>query len=173
MLQLKAQSPLLQRSDCSLINFQIHTTAGCDNVEAQLTRLLAISRTCMDLGLWLLWQGGRFSQFDQVLALSLCTFFRNSRRAENTSFVWTKYLWHLWSNFAVYRFSPIHNVQRPWEKLSGVQYPPTMLLTADHDDRVVPLHSLKLLAVGISTPILFIEPVHFEPVKLHDNLNIA
>ena len=41
---------------------------------------------------------------------------------------------------AIYKYSPVHNVK------AGVHYPPTLITTADHDDRVFPAHSFKFAA---------------------------
>lgn len=54
---------------------------------------------------------------------------------------------------SLYAYSPYHNIRQ------GVSYPPTLITTADHDDRVVPAHSFKFAsalqaAQGGEAPIL-------------------
>ena len=53
----------------------------------------------------------------------------------------------------LYAFSPLHHIR------AGTHYPPTLITTSDHDDRVVPAHSYKFAATlqaaqGGDAPVL-------------------
>ncbi|MBJ05280.1 MAG: S9 family peptidase [Flavobacteriales bacterium] len=57
----------------------------------------------------------------------------------------------------LYGYSPVHNVKK------GIEYPATLVLTGDHDDRVVPAHSFKFAAhlqdkqIGLNPTLIRIE----------------
>jgi prolyl oligopeptidase len=57
----------------------------------------------------------------------------------------------------LYKYSPLHNLKK------GVNYPATLITTADHDDRVVPAHSFKFAAAlqevnsGVNPSLIRIE----------------
>ena len=64
----------------------------------------------------------------------------------------------------LYAYSPYHNLE------PGTAYPPTLIITADHDDRVVPAHSFKFAAAlqhaqGGDAPAL----IRIEPRAGHGN----
>ncbi|MBN1483663.1 MAG: S9 family peptidase, partial [Chloroflexia bacterium] len=53
----------------------------------------------------------------------------------------------------LYAYSPLHNIK------PGAHYPATLITTADHDDRVTPMHSFKFAAAlqaaqGGDAPVL-------------------
>jgi len=67
----------------------------------------------------------------------------------------------------LFKYSPLHNIKQ-------VNYPATMVMTADHDDRVVPMHSFKFAATlqekqSGSNPIL----IRISTNQGHHDLSLA
>ncbi len=66
------------------------------------------------------------------------------------------------------KYSPLHNIK------AGVRYPATLVVTSDHDDRVVPAHSFKYTATRQeksdgSTPVL----IRIETNSGHGSSNLS
>ena len=69
---------------------------------------------------------------------------------------------------ALFAYSPLHNIKK------GVKYPPTLITTADHDDRVVPAHSFKYAATlqelaSRENPVL----IRIDAKSAHGSVNLT
>ncbi|KAA0198485.1 Prolyl oligopeptidase [Fasciolopsis buskii] len=60
------------------------------------------------------------------------------------------------------KYSPLHNVHIPQDPTA--HYPALMILTADHDDRVVPLHSFKFISTLQAAMGDRNDPIHCRPL---------
>lgn len=76
----------------------------------------------------------------------------------------------------IHSWSPVHNV-RPAS--AGIQYPAMLVTTGDHDTRVVPGHSLKLIAqlqctspLSIFTSTAYAYPILTLAATLPQNPNV-
>lgn len=75
----------------------------------------------------------------------------------------------------LYAYSPLQNVRK------GVHYPPTLITTADHDDRVFPAHSYKFAAAlqaaqGGDAPILLrvqTNEGHFSGLTTNETISLT
>ena len=80
--------------------------------------------TCFGFSAWYAWVD--ITRYFVPSALLTCNIFPASDSASNF-----KYL---------YAYSPLHNISK------DKNYPATLVITSDHDDRVVPAHSFKYAA---------------------------
>lgn len=71
-------------------------------------------------------------------------------------------LTHSGTNIPPHRYSPLHNVHIPQDPTA--HYPALMILTADHDDRVVPLHSFKFISTLQAAMGDRNDPIHCRPL---------
>ena len=61
-------------------------------------------------------------------------------------------------------YSPLHNIRK------GTKYPATLVTTADHDDRVMPGHSLKYAATGDASFIRLAQSYGDDAIRLNPNI---
>lgn len=109
--------------------------AACLNQAPQLFKCVVAEVGVMDML--------RFHKF--TIGYAWCSDYGNAEENPEYAFAHSLILTMLREFDTLIKYSPIHNVR------GTVAYPHVLLTTADHDDRVVPLHSFKLAAELQST----------------------